>query len=268
MVPTGDDASLRILVKGIRKGPVQRYGKNIKEENDLRLFFHDAGCNVAAVRLVLDDKRGGKSRGFSFVDFKDHQSLELALTLHNKEAKGLAEKDGNLCIEKAHAASDPDHQSPERAPRLHNREAKGLAEIDGHMCIEKAHTDSDPELQTCELALKLHNKEAKGLAEKDGNLCIEKAHAASDPDHQSPELAPRLHNKEAEGLLEKDGNLCIEKVHAAEMESKFAFCEARLNEDLQAEQAKVGIQNTFIEVLVAEALPLARTKTAPPRWTK
>jgi len=88
------DASLRIVVSGLVKGKAAL-------EDDLRCFFHDVGCKVADVRLVLDTKREGKNRGFSFVDFEDHESLDLALKLHNKEAEGLAEKDGKLCIEKA-----------------------------------------------------------------------------------------------------------------------------------------------------------------------
>jgi len=90
------DASLRIVVSGLMKG-------NVALEDDLRCFFHDADCKVADVRLVLDTKKEGKNRGFSFVDLEDHESLDLALKLHNTEAGGLAEKDGKLRIVKARA---------------------------------------------------------------------------------------------------------------------------------------------------------------------
>jgi len=80
-------------------------------EDDLHCFFHDVGCRVANVRLVLDTRCAGRNRGFSFVDLEDHESLNLALNLRNKEAEGLAEKDGKLHIEKARDAT---HQAMER----------------------------------------------------------------------------------------------------------------------------------------------------------
>jgi len=85
---------------------VSRIGKSIVEEDDLKCFFHDAGCKVAGVRLVIDAKRHDASRGFGFVDFEDHESLDLALKLHNTEAKGLSDKDGKLRIEKARPATE------------------------------------------------------------------------------------------------------------------------------------------------------------------
>merc|ERR1719510_1068842 len=88
------------------KRHVQRYENGIVEEDDLGRFFHDVGCKVAGVRLVIDAKRANKSRGFGFVDFEDYESLDLALKLHNREAKGLADKYGKLRIERARAATD------------------------------------------------------------------------------------------------------------------------------------------------------------------
>merc|ERR1719458_1534332 len=76
------------------------------EEDGLACFFRDAGCKVTGVRLVIDAKRGGKSRGFGFVDFEDYESLDLALQLHNTEARSLAGKDGRLRIERARVAID------------------------------------------------------------------------------------------------------------------------------------------------------------------
>jgi len=55
------------------------------------------------VTLVMDTKRKDRSRGLGFVYFEDPGSLNLALKLHNKEAQGLAGKDGKLRIERAHA---------------------------------------------------------------------------------------------------------------------------------------------------------------------
>jgi len=104
------DASLRIVVSGIMKRTVRRDAGGIVEERDLGSFFRDAGCKVAGVRLVIDAKRRNKTRGFAFVDFEDPASLNLAQTLHNKEAKGLADKDGKLRIEKAHATTDEDRE--------------------------------------------------------------------------------------------------------------------------------------------------------------
>jgi len=101
-----DHISLRIILSGIKKGPVRRNEKGIVEEDELRSFFHDVGCKVAGVCLVMDAKRGERSRGFSFVDFEDSESLDIALKLHNKEAEGLAGKDGKLRIERASAAAD------------------------------------------------------------------------------------------------------------------------------------------------------------------
>jgi len=100
-----DITSLRVVVSGIMRRPVQRCGKGIVQEDDLLGFFHDAGCKVAAVRLVIDAKRGERSRGFGFVDFEDCESLDLALKLHNTEAAGLADKDGKLRIQMARAAT-------------------------------------------------------------------------------------------------------------------------------------------------------------------
>ena len=97
-----NNALLRVKVSGIKKGLVQR----LEKENQLRLFFHDAGCKVATVTLVMEVKRGDKSRGLSFVDFEDTQSLDLALKLHNREAHGLAGNHGKLSIQKALPATD------------------------------------------------------------------------------------------------------------------------------------------------------------------
>jgi len=97
------DASLRIVVSGIMK-------RKTTIQDDLRCVLQEAGCNVAAVRLVMDSKRRGKNRGFSFVDFADHDSLKraLALTLESEQVRGLAEKDGTLRIEQAglHESAD------------------------------------------------------------------------------------------------------------------------------------------------------------------
>jgi hypothetical protein len=76
------------------------------EESELRRFFHDAGCKVAGVNLVMDPKRSDRSRGFGFVDFEDARSLDLALQFHHKEAEGLAGKNQKLRIERVHAAMD------------------------------------------------------------------------------------------------------------------------------------------------------------------
>jgi len=112
-----DDTSLRVAVSGIVKKRVRRCGKGITEEDDLGRFFRDAGCKVAGVRLVIDANRRGKSRGFGFVDFEDLESLDLALKLHHKEAKGLADNDGKLRIQRAHAATD---EGRTRQPELSN----------------------------------------------------------------------------------------------------------------------------------------------------
>lgn len=88
----------RIIVSGIMKGPVRCSEK----EEELRCFFHDAGCKVAEVNLVMDTRRRDRSRGLGFVCFEDLRSLNLALKLHNKEAPRLAGKDGKLRIERAH----------------------------------------------------------------------------------------------------------------------------------------------------------------------
>jgi len=93
---------LRIIVSGIKKGPVQRSEK----EDELRWFFHSAGCKVAGVSLVMEAKRRDRSRGLSFVDFEDSQSLDLALKLHNEEAEALAGKHGKLRIARACVAKN------------------------------------------------------------------------------------------------------------------------------------------------------------------
>jgi len=85
---------------------VRQDAKGIVEERDLGSFFRDAGCKVAGVRLVIDAKRRNTTRGFAFMDFEDIKSTDLALKLRNMEAKGLANKDGKLRIEKAQAVTD------------------------------------------------------------------------------------------------------------------------------------------------------------------
>jgi len=110
-----DDTSLRVVVSGIAKKRVRRCGMGIIEEDDLGRFFRDDGCKVSGVRLVIDANRRGKSRGFGFVDFEDLESLDLALKLQHKEAKGLADKDGKLRTESAHAATD---EGRTRQPQL------------------------------------------------------------------------------------------------------------------------------------------------------
>jgi len=115
-----DDSSLRVLVSGMMKRPVRRSGKGgIIDEDNLSRFFNDAGCKVAGVRLVVDAKRD-KIRGFGFVDFNDYKSLDLALKLHNKEAKGLAGKDGKLRIERKHAATDEGRTRQQELPDAGN----------------------------------------------------------------------------------------------------------------------------------------------------
>jgi len=114
------DTSLRVAVSGLVKKPVRCFGKSIVEEDDLLRFFHNAGCKVAGVRLVIDAKRSGKSRGFGFVDFEEYESLDLALKLHNKEAKGLADKDGKLRIERKHAATDEGRKKQQEQPDARN----------------------------------------------------------------------------------------------------------------------------------------------------
>jgi len=122
------DASLRIVVSGFMKGKATI-------EDDMRCFFHDAGCKVAAVRLVMDTKRNGRIRGFSFVDLEDHESLDIALKLHNNEATGLAEKDGKLRIEKARVcgAKDPAMKKKQGERKF----ALGEAKLDEFFQVEQ-----------------------------------------------------------------------------------------------------------------------------------
>jgi len=111
-----EDASLRIAVSGIKNVPVRRNEKGMGVEDDLSCFFHDNGCKVAGVRLVLDPRRHDVSRGFGFVDFEDYESLDLALKLHNKEAKGLVGKDGKLRIEKARSVMEEGNERTQEVP--------------------------------------------------------------------------------------------------------------------------------------------------------
>jgi len=134
VLPYSEDASLRIKVSGIKKGPVRRNEKGIVEEDDLSSFFHDAGCKVAGVRLVIDPKRRNASRGFGFVDFEDHESLDLAMKLHNKEAKELADKNGKLRIEKAHSVAE---KGKKRAQELMSAR-KQTEEIEPDLAVHEA----------------------------------------------------------------------------------------------------------------------------------
>ncbi|RKP19116.1 hypothetical protein ROZALSC1DRAFT_22578 [Rozella allomycis CSF55] len=55
---------------------------------DLEVYFGEKkGCNLKQVRLMTD-KETGKSKGFAFVEFKDHISMEKALACHQTPFQG------------------------------------------------------------------------------------------------------------------------------------------------------------------------------------
>jgi len=132
MAAYSDDTSLRIVVSGIKKGSVRRYGRGIIEEDDLGWFFHDHGCKVVGVRLVIDTKRGDSSRGFGFVDFGDYESLQIALKLHNTEVRDLAGKDGRLKIEQARAATDEGKKKQQELADARNKTEEMERELAFH----------------------------------------------------------------------------------------------------------------------------------------
>jgi len=105
-----DGTPLRVVVSGIKKGPVRRRGNGTVEEDELCWFFQNAGCKVLNVMLVMETKRADRSRGLGFVDFEDTVSLGVALKLDNKEAEGLTGNPGKLRIKRAHVATDDSGQ--------------------------------------------------------------------------------------------------------------------------------------------------------------
>lgn len=100
-----DSAEHRCLVSGLKKGLITRYDTGIKEEDDLGYFFHNQGCKIDAVRLVLDTKTE-RSRGFGFLDFEDAESLQKALVWDGRPAPEITgNPDGKLRVEVAKPAS-------------------------------------------------------------------------------------------------------------------------------------------------------------------
>ena len=58
-------------------------------ENDLQDYFSQAGV-ITSVNLMLD-KMTGKSRGFAFIEFANHEEANKAIEqFHNKEFQGRA----------------------------------------------------------------------------------------------------------------------------------------------------------------------------------
>jgi len=187
MTYNNDDASLRVVVSGMMKKPVRRSGTSIVEEEALSCFFNDAGCKVAGVRLVIDAKRGDKSRGFGFVDFEDSESVNRALKLHNKEAEGLAGKDGKLRIEKSCAVPDEGIKSQQEISDAN----KQPQEMEPKLALH------DATARLTELIREAMQRQLNGVATQDGTAmealpsapfeppaCKEPSHKASPTSHQ------------------------------------------------------------------------------------
>jgi len=84
------------------------------------------------VNLVMEKKRDDRSRGLSFVDFEDPESLNLALKLHDKEAKELAGKDGKLRIERARADTDESRKRQQEFSEARNQTEAMERELASH----------------------------------------------------------------------------------------------------------------------------------------
>jgi len=331
-----DDSSLRVLVSGMMKRPVRRSGKGgIIDEDNLSRFFNDAGCKVVGVRLVVDAKRD-KIRGFGFVDFNDYKSLDLALKLHNKEAKGLAGKDGKLRIERASAAADESRkrqrelsearsQTEEMERELALYEARlnelvcemklkcaGQNMVQAHElqlqeekrrqaalrhametikdAAQRIHTAIEVEEQramvTKATVISVHGEQTQ--QRKDESSVCEDSFATSTffPQDDLGPLAvtsdPSQHNGATQGTCvitalhsapfelprKEPAHKATSKPHPDAAESTADDqVDVAIEDDLplQAEQAKVRVRNTFIELWVpeSEAPPLRRTRTAP-----
>jgi len=271
------NTSLRIIVSGIKKGPVQRFEK----EAALRWFFHDAGCKVAGVNLVMDTKRGDKSRGLSFVDFEDPESLNLALKLHNKEAKELAGNDGKLRIEKARAATDESRkrqqelsearnqtEEMERELALHEIRLNKLVQELKRKCewqnVAQSHGLQLQEEKRRQVVLRQAMETIKDATQRihtsdlsqhngganQGGCAIAASPPASfeplarkEPAHKA---SPHPHPDAAESTADEQDGVVIEA-------------------DLLSwpEQAEIRVRNTFIEIGVPEAPLLVRSRSAP-----
>jgi len=196
-----DDSSLRVLVSGMMKRPVRRSGKGgIIDEDNLSRFFNDAGCKVAGVRLVVDAKRD-KIRGFGFVDFNDYKSLDLALKLHNKEAKGLAGKDGKLRIERASAATDEGTMTKQEMSDARNQ----TGEMERTLAFHAARIN--------ELVREAMRKQLSGGATQGSNVIEALPPAAFEPPaHKEPahKANPNQHLDAAESTANNQRNVAME----------------------------------------------------------
>jgi len=195
------DTSLRVAVSGLVKKHMRRFGDSIVEEDDLLRFFHNAGCKVAGVQLVIDAKRGGKSRGFGFVDFGDYESLDLALKLHNKEAKGLAGKDGKLRIERASAATDEGTMTKQEMSDARNQ----TGEMERTLAFHAARIN--------ELVREAMRKQLSGGATQGSNVIEALPPAAFEPPaHKEPahKANPNQHLDAAESTANNQRNVAME----------------------------------------------------------
>lgn len=83
MTLQGDRHPYRVHVSGLAKSAVHRHDGHqcYDEEYEIGDFFHNHGCAVTWVSLLVD-KRSGRSRGFAFVDFEDEESFKKACALN------------------------------------------------------------------------------------------------------------------------------------------------------------------------------------------
>jgi len=278
------NTSLRIIVSGIKKGPVQRFEK----EDALRWFFHDAGCKVARVNLVMDTKRGDKSRGLGFVDFEDPESLNLALKLHNKEAKELAGKDGKLRIEKARAATDESRKRQQELSEARNQTEEmerelALHEIKLNKLVQELKRKCEWQNVAQSHGLQLQEEKRRQVVLRQAMETIKDAtqriHTAIEVDVIS------VHNGGAnqggcaiaasppasfEPLARKEpAHKASPHPHPDAAERTADDQDVVIEADLLSwpEQVEIRVRNTFIEIGVPEAPRLVRSMSAPTSGT-
>lgn len=287
------DSSLRVVVSGIRKGPVRRYRNGIVEEDNLGYFFYDQGCAVAGVRLVIDAKRGDASRGFGFVDLEDEASLKRALALNGCQAPDLAGKDGCLRIEKARPASDEAkrkqlelsearNQTEEMERDLAFRDARLnelLREVQRKRERQCVSQDLDEQLQA-----ELRRQEAIGQALESLKVAEETLQSAMAVEQERTDameaIASCVDGEQTRRHSEEEppgGGGGQVSFHLGEEDGRGeagagAFsppprAPALLLEDAASlsESLQVRVRNTFIEYWIPPCADhLVRTKTAPP----
>jgi len=209
--PAGVRHPYRVHVAGLAKTQVHRHdgAQCYDEEYEIGDFFHDHGCSVTWVSLLVD-KRSGRSRGFAFVDLDDEASFINACAVN-----GLDHPPGIKLDEKSGGRIQVSPAKPSD---------DSIREKHLELTQERNRTDGlEKEMRLC--AARINEKMQQIQAQRDRQLALQKTKKVEEELHNQrarqreiEELMQELHAIESsltkELKAEKERTRALEDLHA------------------------------------------------------